>query len=180
MLKTKEERVRQKVDDLIDMFLEHMQSTGRRDMLSYKPPEVLFDLKGNSINGQFVSYDYAMTELHFHPDKLHKEFDHYINTTIPHEVAHYCAYIWKGVVYNRSGRRIIHGDTWKYIMRLFGVKPSRCNSYQTVTTKGRKKRFTYKCECRTYELTSIRHNRVKKGRHYVCRDCHERLQEVTI
>ncbi|MCW8944600.1 MAG: hypothetical protein OQL27_07480, partial [Sedimenticola sp.] len=58
------------------------------------------------------------------------------------------------------------------------AEASRCHSYDVSRSSRRSlKRFSYQCECRTHELTSIRHNRVLKGLRYHCVNCKQPLEQ---
>ena len=102
--------------------------------------------------------------------------------TIIHEVAHMCAFIWKGTEYTRSYKRIIHGKTWKDIMRFFGARVERCHNYNTDNVpsvkKNKKTSYAYKCSCQVFNLSSIRHNRALKGKIYYCKKCGTNLERV--
>jgi SprT protein len=93
-----------------------------------------------------------------------------LSQTIPHEIAHLVAYR----VFNDTG----HGKFWKHVMVQFGLKPDRCHSYDVSNARVRgRNTVTFKCKCKTWELTSIRANKhhkhmATKGRHfYTCRAC---------
>jgi SprT protein len=97
--------------------------------------------------------------------------DSWINT-IPHEVAHYvsdCLYGLKNIK--------PHGAEWRAIMHDFGAVPLVRGNYDLEGIPVRKvRRYYYRCSCRQVALTSIRHNKVQRGRQeYRCRDCSEKL-----
>ena len=70
-----------------------------------------------------------------------------------------------------------HGREWQGIMHAFGVSPRRTADYDlSGIPMRRQRRFTYRCECRDYELTTTRHKKVLAGNgFYVCRECGNRL-----
>lgn len=88
--------------------------------------------------------------------------------TIPHEVAHY-------VVDSLYGMRHIrpHGQQWRDVMRVFGAEPIVRASYDLSGIPVRKvKRYAYRCDCRTVELTTQRHRKIQSGeQRYRCKDC---------
>ncbi|MGD2117619.1 MAG: SprT-like domain-containing protein [Chromatiales bacterium] len=98
----------------------------------------------------------------------------FLQTTVPHEVAHLVAY----QKYGASIRP--HGAQWRAIMQLFQADASRCHNYDTSGLALRRyTRFNYSCACRTHELTSIRHKRILRGQQYLCRQCGQALRPGT-
>ena len=96
----------------------------------------------------------------------------FIAETVPHEVAHVVAFAKHGV------RIRPHGAEWQGIMRYFGVAPTRCHGYDVSRLRTRAlRRFLYRCNCGTHEISSIRHNRIRtRGVVYLCRRCRQPLQ----
>jgi len=101
---------------------------------------------------------------------LSENREDFLNRTVPHEVAHV-------VARTLFGRRIRpHGPEWQQVMALFGADPSRCHDYDvTRASRRRLKRFDYRCDCRSHQLTSIRHNRILQGQTYLCLNCKQPL-----
>ena len=130
-------------------------------------PVISFDLRGQAA-GQA---NYRKNKIRFNRDLLEKYTDEFVHQTVPHEFAHL-------VAYRKFGHRIRpHGAEWKSVMVALGIKPVRTHSFEVVPAR-RLKRFLYKCNClgSSYELTSIRHNRVLQGRLYLCKKCGNALQ----
>jgi SprT protein len=94
--------------------------------------------------------------------------------TIPHEVAHVIAR-------SRFGAGIKpHGPEWQGIMQDFGVEPKRCHNFSVGASQSRRMRyFPYRCDCQAHHLSTIRHNRTKKGVVYLCRACGSPLQLIS-
>ena len=133
-------------------------------------PEISYDLRGQAA-GQA---NYRQNKIRFNLDLLEKYTHEFVEQTVPHEFAHL-------VAYQKFGRRIKpHGLEWKSVMIAFGVKPTRTHSFK-VTPSRRLKRFLYRCECHgsSYELTSIRHNRIQRGNLYLCKKCQSPLHQVS-
>jgi len=106
---------------------------------------------------------------------LKENTDHFINQTVPHEVAHLIA----NQVYGFSIKS--HGKEWKFVMRLFGLSPDIYHKYDVTNVRVRnvKREYAYKCNCRIAMLTSIRHKRSMQGHgFYVCKDCKSKLVYV--
>jgi SprT protein len=92
------------------------------------------------------------------------DINHFCEDTVPHEIAHVIQR--RLYPYSKS-----HGPEWKRIcVELTGKKLDRC--HQMVTVSARKvSKVDFTCGCRHYKLTTIRANRIKNGRKYICRTC---------
>jgi SprT protein len=132
--------------------------------------EIRFDLRGTGAgqarirSGSFAVIRYNTTLLGLHPTQ-------FVAETVPHEVAHVVAFV-------KHGPRIRpHGPEWQAVMRHFGVEPSRCHRYDVSRLRTRSlQRFLYRCSCGTHEISSIRHNRIRReGTVYLCRRCRQPL-----
>lgn len=135
-------------------------------------PCISFKLKGRTA-GTARSIG-KLAEVRYNPVLLQENKNDFLKRTVPHEVAHIV------VAEKYRYRAKPHGWEWKKVMRDFGLEPSRCHSYDTtnarVRTRGRMSReYEYKCSCRTYKLTVIRHRRVLKGVNYYCEKCKQPL-----
>ncbi|WP_296811339.1 SprT-like domain-containing protein [Thiocapsa sp.] len=135
--------------------------------------EIRFDLRGTAAgqarmrSGSFAVIRYNTTLLGLHPTQ-------FIAETVPHEVAHVVAFV-------KNGPRIRpHGPEWQAVMRHFGVEPSRCHRFDVSRLRTRSlRRFLYRCSCGTHEISSIRHNRIRReGTVYLCRRCRQPLKHA--
>ena len=134
---------------------------------------ILFDLKGRSAgmyrikkNGSAIRYNAFI---------FSKYFEDNLAVTVPHEVAHYIT----DAVYGLKNIRP-HGKEWKQLMRLFDADPSRtCNYDLSGIPLRTTRRHAYCCACSTHQLTSVRHNRIRRGSaRYYCRKCRQVLTEI--
>ena len=119
-------------------------------------PHIKFDKRGRVAG----TANTTTNTLNFNMVLLAENFDHMLAQTVPHEVAH----LVKSAVYSR-GRA--HGREWASVMHVFGVPADRCHNYDTTNSITKTvKRFDYRCQCcgKTVQLTTIRHNRVLRGR----------------
>ena len=135
-------------------------------------PNVSFKLRGKCAGKAC----YRDNEVRYNAVLLEENNDKFLNRTVPHEVAHI-------VTRHKYGRNATaHGYEWKSVMRAFGLTPTRCHSYDVsnsaISRRNIEKQFLYKCACRTFELTVIRHRRIIKGAIYTCRKCKTHLQAV--
>jgi len=80
--------------------------------------------------------------------------EHYIEQTVPHEVAHYIT----GVVFPFAKS---HGREWKSVMeRVFGRPSDRCHSYDVSATKRKRYGYDWNCGCKVHHLTVQKHNKI--------------------
>lgn len=138
------------------------------------PPQLRFDLRGRTA-GMVVFYRGGVPATIRYNDQLLQEHKQaFIQQTVPHEVAHLIAR-------NLFGTRIKpHGPEWRAIMALLGAEPSRCHNFSTEHIRARSmKRFLYRCDCREYWLSAIRHHRNLRGTTYLCRACGTPLAQIT-
>ncbi|HEC19439.1 MAG TPA: metallopeptidase (SprT family) [Gammaproteobacteria bacterium] len=150
---------------------ELLQHCAQRLDHDFKPIECRFDLRGRS-SGMYVIKN-RQRYLRFNPFIFAKYFEDSLATTVPHEVAHYVADILFGFRHIRP-----HGEEWRDIMRLLGAEPRVTGNYDLTGLPVRQqRRFDYRCACMTHSLTTVRHNRIRRGQsEYVCRKCGEHLR----
>ena len=134
--------------------------------LSHKPLPVHFDLRGRAAGMYRVARGSAV--IRYNPHIFARYFEHGLEVTVPHEVAHYVT----DRVYGLSRVRP-HGEEWQSVMRLLNVEPRATARFDLSGLPIRRQhRFAYQCDCNTHELSSCRHNRVNQGRaRYHCRLC---------
>lgn len=108
--------------------------------------------------------------IRYNAQLLAENREDFLKRTVPHEVAHIIAHRF-------FGRKIKpHGAEWRQVMALFGAEASRCHNYDVSrSTRRRLQHFDYRCDCRSHELSSIRHNRVLQGQTYLCLACKQPL-----
>jgi SprT protein len=130
-------------------------------------PIFMFDLKGRTAGQACYKSKYGRGgAIRVNMTLLMENTTAYINRTIPHEVAHHL------VMQMFDRRSAPHGWEWKKVMTDLGHDPSRCHSFDTTRARTRSRvTIAYHCDCQTFNLTTIRHNKIKKGRTYHCRQC---------
>lgn len=130
-------------------------------------PVVDFSLTGRTAGWS----NYGRGMLNFNVQLAEANESDFLGSTVPHEVAHWVQRHKYGY-YQGTKKVMPHGAEWKYLMRVIGVAPVRCHSYDTTKVAKRKlKTYTFKCSCKEWELTSIRFNRYIKGVRYNCPKC---------
>ena len=146
--------------------------------LKDKAVTISFDLKGRSAGMYRVKqqggriFKRAQREIRYNRFIFAKYFDDNYETTIPHEVAHYVTDIIYGLRNIKP-----HGKEWKAVMQAFNADASVTADYDLSGIPLKKQSlFTYRCDCRQHQLTSIRHNKIKKRRYrYYCNYCKQLL-----
>ena len=147
--------------------------------LKDKPVEISFNLKGRCSGMYRIKYGKSrifirqQREIRYNPYIFSKYFEDNYATTIPHEVAHYVTDIIYGLKNIKP-----HGKEWKAVMHAFDADASVTANYDLSGIPLKKQSlFTYQCECREHQLTSIRHNKIKKRRYqYYCNACKQTLK----
>ena len=129
-------------------------------------PAITFDKRGKcagQANGRAIKLN---------RDLLFQEGENFVKRTPGHEAVHHV----EACIFGTSN----HGLRWQRMMVDAGLSPERTHKYDVSKVQVcAKKRHTYKCSCRTVELTSIRHNRVVAGtQSYRCLKCGDTLIAV--
>jgi SprT protein len=106
-------------------------------------------------------------------DLFKANFAHFINDTIPHEVAHLFAHHFNTKLKKKEG---IHGSTWKTIMsKIYGINAKRCHELDLSGIDLPKSKFKYICLCKKHLVGDIIHNKIEKGSRYECQKCKSSL-----
>lgn len=128
---------------------------------------VLFNLRGRSA-GMYVVKG-GQRCIRYNPHIFASDFDMGLQITVPHEVAHYITDCLFGLRHIRP-----HGEEWQRVMQAFGIAQPRATGRYDLSgiPQRRYRRFSYHCDCREHQLSSIRHNKVQNSRaRYYCRYC---------
>ena len=165
--------IREDVHDKIRACIERAEQQLNREFTpSY---EVRFDLRGRTAGMCVCDHTgiYERFVLRFNVDLLNS--DHYgemLQQTVPHEVAHMLA----RMVFGRRAKG--HGKPWKTMMHVLGVEALRCHNFDVEPAR-KVRRWEYVCGCKTWQLTTVRHNRIVKGtQRYSCPKCNTRLERA--
>lgn len=137
--------------------------------LSLSIPEIQinFDLKGRTAGQAFTTSGkirYNLTAL-----TVEGGWDHLLNQTVPHEVAHMVQYNCSRFPTSRQVNTP-HGAYWQSVMRKFGVRPDRCHDLPLPAARKRKT-YLAKCPCKQHEISSVIANKMLKGHKYRCNRC---------
>lgn len=147
---TKQEQVLEKFNNLVEVS---------RTILKIDLPEieVRFDLRGRSAGQAKCKSFWGKTSdfvVRFNRDMINGNgFDHIINDTVPHELAHIIAYF--------TGTDFGHGKAWKKLCIALGGSGERCHN-EEVTPARVMQEFLYNTTCgRVVKVSKIRHNRIQ-------------------
>ena len=136
----------------------------------FRTPHVVFKKRGTTAG---TAHGPTNT-LDFNAVLLMENLEHYIASTVPHEVAHLIDYVVnphnhsRGIHWNgRRKKRIVHGYDFKFIMeRVLGADDStRCHTYDVTNARVKKRgqaKHEWKCNnCdATMEFGAKRHKRM--------------------
>lgn len=140
------------------------------------PFDIQFNLKGRAAGMYRVKKHYFKhyREIRYNPFIFSRYFKDNLNTTVPHEVAHYVSDLIYGLKNIKP-----HGKEWQQIMSEFGADSSVTANYDIKDVPQKKVRsVTYQCNCGDKQLSIIRHNRViKQASKYYCKICKQILIE---
>jgi len=152
--------------------------------MKHKDVDISFNLKGRSAGMYRVKSNKRRMfsrlkigqhrEIRYNPYIFSKYFDDNVATTIPHEVAHYVTDVLYGLKNIRP-----HGKEWKAVMLAFGADDSVTADYDLSGIPLKKQAvFIYQCDCREHQLSTTRHNKIKRQRYqYSCKYCKQLLHE---
>ena len=143
--------------------------------IKFAAVDIVFNLKGRAAGMYRVRQRLLRQsrEIRYNPYIFSKYYDDNLNTTVPHEVAHYVSDIIYGLKNIKP-----HGKEWKEIMCAFGADASVTANYDlTGIPQKNLSTYTYQCDCGDRQLSSIRHNKINKRRYqYYCKICKQTLQ----
>lgn len=158
---------RQQVLERTEHFIASAEEVLER---SFERIPVLFDLSGTTA-GMFRAHGHKR-EIRYNPWIFAKYYKENLADTVPHEVAHY-------IVHEVYGMRRVrpHGEQWRTLMGCFGASEEVTFNLDLAGIPQRSQRtHPYRCDCRTHEVSTTRHNRVLKGAgRYHCRYCDGQL-----
>lgn len=135
--------------------------------------DILFNIKGSA--WAYYQRKDQQRSIRFNPYLVRDHLQETISDVVPHETAHFVVDSY----YRKRCRP--HGQEWRQVMRHFGIPNPSIRHQKDISQipVRRQTRHTYRCNCRDYELTATRHNRIVRGtQRYSCRQCGETLKAV--
>lgn len=151
----------QAVNDKIELCYQQAERQLKRQ---FPRPDISFKQTGKSAGSARLQ----LNQLRFNMILLQENQQHFIQQTVPHEVAHL-------LVYQLYGRTKPHGKEWQNIMMgIFHLPAQTTHSYDVSSVKGQT--FNYQCQCNQHQLTVRRHNKIQRDNaQYLCRRCKQTL-----
>lgn len=130
-------------------------------------PRVSFTKRGRSAG----SCNYVKNLIKLNPVLLEENGQVFVDRTPVHEAAH-------AITKKLYPHAKAHGHEWQSVMRKLGADTKRCHDFDTTNvTRGDK--FPYKCQCKKWMLSSIRHLRASRAigltGGYRCPHCRTKL-----
>jgi len=139
----------------------------KRYKRAFAMPEVRFDLRGAGAGKAYSRFNL----IRLNPALLARGNRRDVIETAAHEAAHL-------ITHSLHAPRALrpHGSAWREVMRALGRTPQRTHSLNTEGLVRHRRRYPYTCACAadgsaTHELSSVRHQRVRRGGWYSCRRC---------
>ena len=136
-------------------------------------PEIVFDLRGLAAGqAQWRRHTSPLLRFNLAIAKTHEQA--FLERTVPHEIAHL-------ITAACHGHTQPHGKEWQEVMAFFGIhKAHRCHDFTVDEANVRRqRRWTYRCDCSSHELSTTRHNRIASGKtRYYCRRCQGALLPI--
>lgn len=160
-------RVEEKVRATVDKINNHYH-------IDMKMPTIHYDV--HSTIGGLAKY--ATMSVHFNPILMQEDLEHYLSTTVPHEVCHIGVY----KKYQHEKKTVApkaHGSEWKLMMWVVGAPARRTHEYDVEQVKRKSAVYEYKCACKE-PLTigsRIHHNIKNKIKIYSCKKCKTVLKD---
>ena len=130
----------------------------------FELPRLQFDLRGCCAGRAAVNIVGLNPSIQLNPILLNNNESNFIETVIPHEVAH--------LLTNRLFGFWVkpHGREWKSVMVALGLQPIRCHNYDVsnaqvrrIPSGRRERRFIYACACRSIQETARSHFKLQSG-----------------
>ena len=155
--------------DIQQRVIELYTQAERHFLKRFKRPYIRLDLRGESA-GQAWLQKY---QLRFNPVLLKENREHFLRQTVAHEVAHLLTYELFGP------KAQAHGKEWQAIMTdVYALPADRCHTYNTQNSSRKPWLYQCRCEGKLVALSTIRHNRSRKGVVYLCTSCKKPLKFV--
>jgi predicted SprT family Zn-dependent metalloprotease len=122
--------------------------------------EITFFAKGRAAGSMYTRTINGVRSysVRLNREAINEHWDHMVNATIPHEVAHIVA-----MHLNQNRRIKSHGPEWQKVMLKFGCAPDRCHSLNLSKAREQSK-FTYRASCGTeITVSTCLHNKIQRG-----------------
>lgn len=153
----------QQIADCVDALYQQAEAYFKK---SFPRPSLSFRRSGKNAGTAFLQQN----RINLHPLLYLDNPDEYYDDVIPHEISHL-------LTWQLFGKVKPHGKEWQAIMQeVFKRPPHTTHSFDIKAVSG--KRYSYQCGCTEHQLTVRRHNKIRKGAQYLCKQCRQMLTPV--
>lgn len=122
--------------------------------------------------GGFASYNRLTRRLKIEINyRLHTTNMTELKNTYLHELGHILDFYF----FDNSS----HGYRWKAITDALGGCIARTHNMDASALKAKRTRYNYSCGCQIHTITSVKHNRIRRGCGYKCTKCGNPLKMLT-
>ncbi len=131
--------------------------------------EIKFDLRGKAAGqAEYYTRRFGFVEdiiIRYNVEAIEKDFEHIINQTVPHEIAHLIAYNERSY----SGSKIYHGRKWKQAVVALGGSADRCHNISLTSARKTRQWIYVLPNGEEITLKTNRHNKILRGAIYSLR-----------
>lgn len=159
------EKVEKKVQETVQKLNEYFH-------FDMKNPPVFYDVKG-TVGGLAKA---KTMSIHFNHQLMMKNFEDFIDSTVPHEVCHIGVF-WLSYYEKKPIPKNPHGATWKFMMHLVGVPAKKYHTYNIEDIKRKIPKYQYKCLCENPIIVNKRMHEKIKRINMICKKCHTILKD---
>lgn len=144
-----------------------LDTANRFFQTSFIMPNINYAVRGLKAGVAYLQRN----EIRLNPILLQENGQAFIQTVVPHELAHI-------LVYQKFGRVAPHGKEWKMMMEQVLQVPA--DIYHHFDTKSVSQQVSYACHCQIHALSIRRHHAIQTGkRTYFCKKCKATLRLAT-
>jgi SprT protein len=165
------EHIKRAIFETIEKYAKIAESKGH----TFPKVPIDFSLKGTCAGQAVYARGGKPVKMRFNLALAERHLDAFLSSTVPHEMAHVLQFM-------ANSRSKPHGSEWDHFCKvLTGSTLPRCHRYNTAGIKRTRnvKKYYYECSCRTFKLSSIKHNRVVRGEsEFRCPKCEGKLRFV--
>lgn len=156
---------------IVTKMVEKYVAIAERKVPGFTRPRFHINLEVRGRAAGWMKRRYDEYTLGFNMNYYRVHGNNFLIDTIPHEVAHLVA---EAVARKNKVRIKGHGEEWQAVMRTFDVEPEVRHNYSLADSGVRT--FLYHCSCSEFDLTTIRHSKIVRGKAYTCKKCKTRLE----
>lgn len=148
-----------RIETVRNATVKALEAAGKLYGVDLSKTHITFDLKGRAA-GQAIKHANGLLQIRFNAPMINSNgYDHVLNDTVPHEVAHLVNF-----ANPRTGHN--HDAGWVSVCRALGGTGERYHSQEVVYAKGKTYEYTTS-ENKTVRISEVRHRKIMKGAVYI-------------